>query len=248
MLNSTAEKRLNGILQKKIVKNNINIRIRLLHTAQHPDIADKFYNGQKEALKSFKIKGINSIKNNWRANPLTYMLIAEDSLTGEICAGLRLDVVDPSNPIPLVDAIKHLSPSIVPRIHKFNNVLAELCGLWVHSEYRGLALPTALVRSAVSVCSKLRISVLVVLSATHSKSFLVPFGFTPVKELPNDASFIYPDERYLSILMELELFGKYNMTHGEDKTIKNLKKNPHYIVYDQANGKPFTLEYDLRLI
>ena len=176
------------------------------------------------------------------------MLIAENAQTGELGAGLRLDVVDPSHPIPLEEALLSLSPGIVPRIHKFNHVLAELCGLWVNENYRGYRLPVALVRSAISVASKLRISVLLSFSALHSKPILEPFGFTPISGIPNNASFNYPDERYKSILLELELFGKYSMSHGEDQIINNLKKNPHYILYDQMKDLPFTLEYDLRLI
>jgi len=231
-----------------MMKNLYNIRVKLLHTAQHPTIANQFLNGQKKALKTFKIEGINSIKNNWRKNPLTYMLVAEDVVTRELCAGLRLDVVDPSNPIPVVDALKHISPSIVPRIHKYNYVLAELCGLWVHKDYRGLELPLILVRSALSVCSKLRISILLVLAASHSKHFLKPFGFSLVNELPNNAAFNYPDKRYVSYLMELELFGDYSFSDKEEKAIDNLRKNPHYVVYGQIKNTTFTIEYDLRLI
>jgi len=231
-----------------MLKKTYNIRVKLLHTAQHPDIANQFFKGQKEALKNFKIEGINSIKSNWRKNPLTYMIVAEDVITRELCAGLRLDVVDPSNPIPVVDALKHITPSIVPRIEKYNYVLAELCGLWVHNDYRGLELPLILVRSALSVCSKLRISVLLVLAASHSKHFLEPFGFSLVKELPNNSAFNYPDERYVSYLMELELFGDYSLSEKEEKAIDNLRKNPHYVVYGQVFEIPYTIEYDLRLI
>ncbi len=228
--------------------NTFNVRIRLLHTAQHPEIADQFFIGQTNALKSYNVEGISSIKNNWRENPLTYLLIAEDSDTGELCAGLRLDVVDPSNPIPAVEALKHFSPTLVSRIHKYNYVLAELCGLWVSDGYRGLNLPYFLVRSALSVSLKLRISILLVLAASHSKKFLEPFGFSVVKKLPNNGAFKYPDERYLSYLMELELFNDYQIDKKEEKAIDNLKKNPHYVVYSQVNNVPFTLEYDLRLI
>ncbi len=231
-----------------MINDTYNVRIKLLHTAQHPDIANQFFNGQQEALKNFKVEGINSIKNNWRDNPLTYMIVAEDVVTRELCAGLRLDVVDPSNPIPVVDALKHITPTIVPRIHKYNYVLAELCGLWVHHDYRGLELPLVLVRSALSVCSKLRISILLVLAASHSKHFLEPFGFSTVKELPNNGAFNYPDKRYISYLMELELFGDYHFSKKEEKAIDNLRKNPHYVIYGQAADVPYTIEYDLRLI
>lgn len=227
---------------------NMNIRIRLLHTAQHQDIADIYFQGQKEVLKEFGVDKIDSIKNNWRDNPLTYMLIAENIKTGEIGGGLRLDVVDPSNPIPIQEAIKHLTPSIVPRVHKYDNVLAELCGMWVKKEFSERSLSTALIRSAISVCSKLRISVLLALPPLHTKFIFDNLGFSVVTDVSNKGEFQYPDERYISTLMALDFTEEYSMKNEEEGFIKLLKEKPNTVIYDQVKNNPFTLEYDLRLI
>jgi 4-cresol dehydrogenase (hydroxylating) len=227
-------------------KQQMNLRIRVLHTPLHQDVAMEYYDAQVEVLKEFGVKAVASIKNKWWENPLAYMFVAEDMDTGEIGAGMRLDVVDSSNPIPIQEALKHISPDIVERVHKFNHVAAEACGLWVKKHFSERNIPLLLIRAALSVAYKLRIKVIVALLPSHTRPLFEKTGFSRVR-IGYNAEFMYPDDRYLSTAMEIDPISLKDTSEDEKEIILELRKNPTKSEILEMNGYNTVIQYDLKI-
>ena len=223
----------------------MNIRIRVLHAVDHPEIAQKFYQGQLEVLNEFKIdiSKIDSIKEKWWENPGSYMFIAEDIETGEIGAGIRLDVIDPTHPIPLEKALK--DPNLDFRLHKHNHILAETCGWWVKKSFSARNLPHILTRAAISVADKLRIKIILGFANPYTKKTIEVFGFHPVNNLGQNATYNYPNKNYPSTVMEFYLTELNNAPKEEIEIINNLRKYPIQKTKEEFKGKLTHIEYDL---
>ncbi|WP_027002699.1 hypothetical protein [Hugenholtzia roseola] len=225
------------------------LRLRVYHTADYQEIAQKYYQAQLEVLKEFGVNGISSIKNKWWENPTSYMLVIEDAETGELGAGMRLDVVDPSHPIPLEEALKQLSPDIVPRVHKYNHILGEACGAWVKKEFSERGLPKLLMRSLIAFSVKVRVQVIVALANQYTKRMTEELGFTSIPNLGSNAAFCYPDTRYLSTAVEIEdTLHLPTLPATERELVNQLRKQPLQTFYETYRGSEvISIECDLRL-
>ncbi len=231
------------------IPEKMNLRIRVLHAVDYPEIAQKFYEGQKEVLKEFNVDGkISSIKEKWWENLYSYMIVAEDIETGELGGGMRLDVIDDSHSIPVERALSYVQPDIVDRMHKYDNVLAETCGMWISKRFSERNLPKILMRCSISIASKLRIKVLLGFANQYTRKMTEDMGFTTVKNVGNNGTFAYPDERYTTSLVELYVNEHTNAIPEELEMINWLRKHPVQEVQEECKSRITNFEYDLRIM
>ena len=241
-----------------IITQKMNLRICVFHASHYPDIAAKYHKSQLQVLKEFGVDAVSSIKSEWWNNPCTYMFIVEDIVTGEIGAGMRLEVVDNKHSIPLEEALEKLSPDIAERVHKYNHILGEVCGLWVKKSFSGRNLPSHLLRSILCVAPKLRVEYLIALLPTHTMSIFSNSGFEVVENIGNKGQFFYPDERYISTVMELKNVSDLNtlvkekrLKEEEAEMIAWLKSNPEQALPTLEickRNRQTKIKYDLRIM
>ncbi|WP_338815277.1 hypothetical protein V9L05_09445 [Bernardetia sp. Wsw4-3y2] len=233
-----------------IIPEKMNLRIRVLHAVDYPEIAQKFYEGQQEVLEEFNVdkSAISSIKESWWENSGSYIFVVEDVVTGEIGAGMRLDVVDPTHPIPLEQALADVEPELVTRIHKHNYILAETCGWWVRKSFSERNLPHLLMRAAISVAEKLRIKIILGFFNQYTRKTIEVMGFRPVNNLGENATFNYPNEKYQSTVMEFYLEELNNLPQEEVEMINWLKHHPVQKFHDEFKGRVTNFQYDLRIM
>jgi hypothetical protein len=177
------------------------------------------------------------------------MFLVQDIETGELGAGMRLDVVDPTHPIPLEEALKNISPDIVPRVHKYNHVLAEGCGWWVRKDFSERNLPKYLLRAGIAIAPKLRIHTIVGFPHQHTIGIMQNLGFTIVETIGDNGSFTYPDPRYKSTIVELDdTIALSTMSETERQIIFSLRQNPVQTFLETYRGEhQVEIECDLRL-
>ena len=224
-----------------------HLKVRVLKTIEHPEIAEKFFHEQQKVLKEFKVNGISSAKPSWMSNPLSYMIVAESVANQELAAGMRLDIADPTLPIPMESAISRVNSDIRPRINRLisNKGIAETCGWWVKKKYSGRGLPRVLSRASISASSLLRIYHIVGFFNQYSKDIVEPFGFTVVKTLGEAGSFEYPDPRYISTVMEIDSQKLDYMPSKEQTQILALRQNPVQTIYEVQKRLVTEVDYDL---
>ncbi|WP_338760691.1 hypothetical protein WAF17_14065 [Bernardetia sp. ABR2-2B] len=232
-----------------IIPQKMNLRIRVLHVADYPEIAQKFYEGQKKVLEEFEVGGVSSIKNEWWKNQYSYMIIIEDVDTGEIGAGMRLDVVDNRHHIPLEGAFSHTDQSIIARVHMYDHMLAESCGLWVSKKFSERNLARILTRCAIAIAPKLRIQVILGFVNQYTLKMATEMGFTPVSNVLNNGQIAYPDERYQTTLIEVYVDSLMSAKEEEKALMCWLRTHPcEKIKNEEFRGRITNFEYDLRIM
>jgi hypothetical protein len=218
--------------------------IRMLRSVDHPQVAREYAREQVEVLKNFGVSGIASAQQPWQTDPNTYMFIAEDPRTGQMVAGMRLDRASNRKPIPMLEALTKLSGEFRDVVENLEPLgLAEGCGWWVKEGYAGLGLPGVLLRSGVSVSPKLKINYIFGFPHQHTKRIMSKFGFIAIDVVGDNGSFMYPDDRYKSTVVELNTQTLHTTPKVERERILFLRRNPVATVTEGA----ITLSYNLKL-
>lgn len=241
-----------------IIPQKMNIRIRVLHAIDYPEIAKEFQAKHTKVLEEFGVKGVGSVKNRWWEHSGSYMFIAEDIDTGEIGAGMRLDVIDATHDIPMEEAIEKFCPQFKNIIHKYDNILAEACALWVDKKFSERKLPAHLMRVAIAVASKLRINTLVSFPHECTLAMTQKLGFTIVdyiEDLGEKGAFNYPpkpkkeNEYYKSTIVELEDTHNLPTQNSEERDfIIWLRQHPKQEMNEEVKGRITNIKYDLRIM
>lgn len=215
------------INQPNHMKSN-NYIIRMLRSVEHPEVAKRFANEQLEVLKSFGVTGVNSAKQPWQTDPNTYMFVAEDVMTGELVAGMRLDIESDNKSIPMAEALTKISVEFCDLVENLKPLgLAEGCGWWVKPGYAGIGLPGILLRAGVSVSPQLGIKYIFGFPHQHTKPIMSKYGFTAVDVIGDNGAFVYPDERYRSTVVELNTLTLHTTPKAEREIMLSLRKNPN---------------------
>ncbi|MFT6923366.1 MAG: hypothetical protein ACJA1C_002379 [Crocinitomicaceae bacterium] len=228
---------------------NLNFRIRVLHAIDYPEIAQDFNNKHLEVLREFGVdKQISSVKNNWWESTYSYIIIAEHIESGELGGGMRLDVLNENQSLPVERVLSTMQPTVVDRLHFHYNELAETCGMWIGKRFRHRNLPKILMRSSICIASKLRLQILIGLANQYTLKMTEDLGFKVVKDVGHNGTFLYPDERYKTSFVELSLKEFTSKTNGEFGLINRLITKPVQKVQCEFKGKVNRIEYDLRIM
>src|SRR5690606_33233351 len=97
---------------------------------------------------------------------------------GEMVGGLRLHLSFPGNRLPVEMTLSQLSELARLLESRREYGVAEVCGLWAYSRYRGTRLSMALVRLAVAAAPLCDTNLLIALSHHYVVSHWAPIGFT----------------------------------------------------------------------
>lgn len=198
----------------------------MLRSVDHPDVAAQYAVAQQAILKQFGVSGVTSAQQAWQSDPNTYMFIAKDELTGEMVAGMRLDKESDNKTIPMSEALTAVSAEFRDVVDNLKPLgVAEGCGWWVKEGYSGLGLPGILLRAGVSVSPYLGINYIVGFPHQHTKPIMSKFGFIAVDVIGDNGSFIYPDDRYRSTVVELNTRTLHTTPRAERERMLALRNN-----------------------
>jgi hypothetical protein len=207
--------------------NKNEFEIRMLRSVEHPEVAMQFAREQQEVLRLFGVNGITSAKQAWQSDPNTYMFIAIDTETQQMVAGMRLDRESDTKPIPMAEALTPISTEFCDLVNTLKPLgLAEGCGWWVKEGYAGKGLPGILLRAGVSISTELGINYIFGFPHQHTKPIMSKYGFIAVDVLGENGSFLYPDNRYRSTVVELNTQTLHTTPKAERERIISLRRKP----------------------
>lgn len=183
----------------------LNYSIKQFDAITEPKLSADYHRKHLEVLAAFGVGPLGSTLSPWyqRSTVRVFMALNDQQ---EIVGGLRLECLNRhSSELPLSHAIAVDSPDLLPKIDLHKGRLAELCGAWLAPEARKKGLLMALTAAAIDYAYSIELDYLISLSSAHSRYVFDELGFS---ELPNKkgiSAYKYPDSRYLSTLMELDL-------------------------------------------
>ena len=178
-------------------------------------------------LSSFGVTGISSAKNTWQHKPTVWLFVLSNE-DGEMIGGVRLDIKSGFS-MPLETALKKY-PSVqnLARTYEIKYGVAELCGLWIERDYRRANLASALIKAAIATAPNIGVNYILGFANEHSLKTTNQLGFQQVERVENSGVFFYPDDRYKSLLIELDAINFRTSVSKDRETICFLRKNLTY--------------------
>jgi len=180
------------------------LRVRALRPTLHPALADAVEARHREALRHHGVEGVAPI-SPLRSRSATWLAVAEAPDAGCV-GGVRVDLRGAAQPLPLEQVLMDFGADQVARLRDgFIGRVGELAGLWVREDFRGLGLAGALIAAGVVAARRAGLTRLFTLASRHMRATCDAQGFEVLRALGDDGAFQYPDARYLSFAMALDL-------------------------------------------
>lgn len=221
--------------------------IRAYRAIDEPITCNDYILGHVQVLKDYGIENITSNNNTWINNPNMYCFIATDT-EGELVGGIRIQVADGKNPLPVETAIEKIDIRIRYTIKKYaiDGGVGELCGLWNSKKVKGIGLSVILIRAAISAINQLKFNTLTGICAEYSLNMFQNVGFVVDTKLGDEGVFIYPNENYIARVVGI-LNGNTLQTaldYDKEKML-SLRKKPLQKRIEKGPKGEFTVDYNV---
>ena len=207
-----------------------NLAIRMGKAMDLPETGYDYHVKQVNILKGFGVNGVTSIKKVWRKSPYSHMLFAETLDSNRIVAGIRIDIHSDTHPIPMEDALGNSVPEVGVKIRNWQKLgeVGEICGLWVDRNFAGKELPITMIRSTIAAAPLIGIRTLLGFANKYSYPSTEKLGFRKVTDFENEGNFFYPDPRYLTFIIHMDVQTMANVPPAEKAQIERIRS-----AYDQ---------------
>ena len=170
------------------------IHIRAFRAIDDLDSCKAFADGHANVLRDYGVSKVTSSSNEWFYNKSAYVMIAENTQTGETVGGIRIHIADGITRLPMEDAISIVDTRVYDLIAGYIPIgTGELCGLWNAKSVAGFGLGSYfLMRVGIIVTKQLNLPTLFALCAPHTLQISVEKGFEKETSIGNEGTFIYP--------------------------------------------------------
>ena len=173
------------------------IRIRAFRAVDDESACRQYIDEHMQILKIFGITKITTATDDWMYNPNVYVIMADDTDTGEALGGARIQIYDEEHPLPIVTAIEKFDRKVIEQVQEraANGGTAEICGLWNSRKVAGLGIGTLyLSRAGIAMAAQLPITSMYVLCGEHTIGITMEKGFVIEEGLGKKGTFYYPKE------------------------------------------------------
>jgi hypothetical protein len=225
------------------------ISIRVFKAVNEPHTCVEYIKGHVKVLRDYGIENVTSNNDIWTSNPNMYCFIATNS-ENELIGGIRIQVADGINNLPVEDAIGKMDPEIFKLIDFLNRNggVGELCGLWNSNEVKGMGVSVILVRAAISAINQLKFQTMTGICAGYSLKMFQNVGFVINKSLGKNGDFIYPTEDYLAHVVGILNGMTLDTAVDFDKErMLNLRSKPVQLCVETGPKGDFIVNYNLLL-
>lgn len=177
------------------------LSISVVNPQVEPTVVEEFSEAQRACYEEFAVGGaVSEVASDELTSGRVVYVVARNE-AAEMVGGLRLHLSFPGSRLPVERTLSQLSELARLLEGRRQHGIAEVCGLWAYSRYRGTRLSLALVRVAVAAAPLCDTNLLIALSHHYVVSHWAPIGFTVEPRLGIHS---YPDTRYHSKVILLD--------------------------------------------
>ncbi len=179
---------------------NEKLIFRAFRAVDEPDTCMRYIEGHVSVLKDYNVTNISTNNNEWMINPNIYGVVAEVKSTGEIVGGIRAQISDENNYLPIEKAIGKMDPIIFDIVKNFrvNGGIGELCGLWNSKKVAGIGISVLLTRAGISTTNQLKFETLMGICAEYTMEMFKRVGFIVNPNLGLKGEYPYPNDNYIT--------------------------------------------------
>jgi len=229
--------------------NQINeFKISVYRAIDEPTLCEEYSVGHIKVLTDFGIVNVTSSNKNWLDNKNTFCIIAQEKSTNKMVGGIKIQVADNLFPLPVETAIGKIDKRIFDNVkyYKENGGVAELCGLWVSNQIKGIGMAAYLVRSAIASTKQLEFATMIGICAGYSLKMFKNVGFKIDSGLGDSGNFSYPNENYIAHVVGILNASTLENASEFDKNIMlNLRANPIQDQEEVTNNIKTNISYNL---
>ncbi|MEX2484039.1 MAG: hypothetical protein WED10_05760 [Brumimicrobium sp.] len=221
-------------------------KVRTYRAIDEPSLNEDYIQQHANVLKDYGVSMITSFKQAWMNNPNVQCIVAyneDDVMVG----GIRIQISDWKNPLPMEIAIAKLDERIFDLVKKYKEEgVGELCGLWNSKSVQGIGISYILTRAAVSIVNQLDFNILMGICAEYSLKMFKDVGFEIDTSLSNNGEFPYPTKEYITRVVGI--LKSTTLEHAapyDREKILNLRKEPQQNRVEHGKKGEFMINYDL---
>lgn len=182
------------------------LRLRALRATLHRELADVFEAAQRAALRRHGLERSVVTRAQLRSLENTWLLVVDRPDDADVLAGARVDLYDPARPLQVEQIVGRFGAEPLDRLRdRLHAAVAEFCGMWVRDDHRKQGFPERLSAAAVAAATRLGLTRLVGIAPPHTMGAFTAVGFRIVRELGDEGAYPYPDERFRSWIIDVEL-------------------------------------------
>lgn len=225
-----------------------NFKIIAFRAVDEPDLCLQYVKGHVKVLTDYGISNITSNNNLWVNNPNIYCL-GLHSESGELMAGIRIQLADGINPLPIEKAIGLMDNKIYDIVekHALDGGIGELSGLWVDNRLKGMAIGWYMVRAAIASSNQLNFKTMIGICGDVTLKMFNNVGFTIEKGLGNHGQFYYPKEDLIAHAVGILDAITLDNAVDYDKTImQSLRNKTHQKRIESDTKINVCIDYNLK--
>jgi hypothetical protein len=227
----------------------MKLRFRAFKATENRELCEKYLQGHIQVLVNYGITNITTNNKDWMDWDCVYCVIAEKE-DGTVVGGVRTQIADGKNQLPVEKAIGKMDPNIHEIVKKyFDGGVGELCALWNAKEVAGMGLSIMLVRAGIAALNQVKCNTLMGICADYTLKMFRKVGFVVDNSLGDHGEFVYPNENYVARV--LGILNAKDLSTAEEfdrQKMLDLRKNPVQICQERgANDITIEIEYLLLL-
>ncbi len=225
----------------------MKLRFRAFKATENPELCEKYLEGHVQVLVNYGITNITTNNKDWMQWDTVYCVIAEKE-DGTVVGGVRTQIADGINPLPVEKAIGKMDPNIHQIVKQYlNEGVGELCALWNAKEVAGMGLSIMLVRAGISTLNQINCHTLMGICADYTLKMFRKVGFVVDTSLGAGGEFVYPNENYVARV--LGILNAKDLSTAEDfdrEKMLSLRKEPNQVCLEKGpNGVEVEIDYQL---
>jgi hypothetical protein len=204
--------------------------------------------GHVNILKDYGITNITTNNTEWFENPNIYGIVAELPESKKVVGGIRMQISDEDNKLPVEKAIGNMDSNIFNIVKRFreNGGVGELCGLWNSKEVAGFGISVLLTRAGISTTNQFECETLMGICAEYTLDMFRRVGFVVDDSLGLNGEFPYPNNSYIARVLGIMNSSTLNTAHEYDKQrMQSLRNDPYQTFREVGKKSDILIQYNL---
>ncbi|MBC7425952.1 MAG: hypothetical protein H7321_05400 [Bacteroidia bacterium] len=224
------------------------ISFKAFRAIDNPENCQQFIEGHRRVLEGFNLTNISTNKPTWPKNPNIYVITAKSDNSEHLLGGIRIQIADGINPLPVEDAVGHFDKNIFNMVKQYsdNGGTCELCGLWnSREEAPNMGITFLLVIAGMSIVNQLPVTSMFTIVAAYTLRMATRIGFQVETSLGNDGTFIYPNSNYVARVLSQNPHLLTTAAAEVKASVMDLRNNPVHIRKEKVPKGEVEISYDL---